>query len=145
MTLSREWLQFELFVQNTGRAPVGDSGARSAWVWEDTQGFSPGVRVSSQEAEFRLPVRGEGGSEGASLVGAESLLLSTRPVEYDEREAHRHEHKTQRCETSGLEDAENRKDVVTSSSLLGVEEMLECTWILGLERIGSCSVGMMRM
>lgn len=100
--------------------------------------------VSPLEAELCLPVRGEGGSKRASLVGAESLLLTARPVEYDEREAHRHEHKTQRCETSRLKNAQMQKEILTSCSLLRVEEM-ECTWIFGLERIGSWSVGMMRM
>lgn len=40
---------------------------------------------------------------GSSLVGAHSRLLSARPVQYDEGQAHGHEHETQRCETSGLE------------------------------------------
>lgn len=113
MTLSREWLQFGLFVQNTVRPPVVGSGGRSAWVWEDTRVVSPGgVRVSSLEAGFCLPVRGEGGSERASLVGAEPLLLSARPVESDERQAHRHEDEAQRCETGGLKNRKGHLDLL---------------------------------
>lgn len=52
----------------------------------------------------------------SSLVGAESPSLSARPVQYDEREAHRHEHEAQRCETSRLKSAPTEK-MVSSAAL----------------------------
>lgn len=83
---------------------VGQPGCERTLMWSHQGSGSPHRRQSLASQSG-----GEGGSERASLVGAESLLLSARPVQHDEREAHRHEHETQRCETSRLENAQREK------------------------------------